>query len=418
MSSGQRKVKKAPRIMILTMDRELGARIEAALNKRSVETELSARPNDALASIFDHPPDALIVDMKLPATTAIEFYSRIRGEVGLDSPPCLILSESAEEEVITSAYEAGAADFLCKPVSTGELMAKLRLHVPKLKRSGQGLTDRFQKIGAFKILSELRRGNMSVLYKATHPHYDGPLALKTLENKKCDLDTLLRFRREVNLLTQLEHPHLAKFCEAGRTRDVFYFAMNYIEGSSLDQALEDKGAFPSAVVRTHLLDLASAIAHLHKHDILHRDIKPANILLSKEQGAVLVDFGLARHIRDQQLTGSHMVIGTPLYIAPESLEKEQTDERSDLFSLGMVGLQMLLGRAPIEGKNLYEIFNQIILRELPLAKEVPGVCPELAAVIDKLLEVDPDDRFQCADDLVRRLEEIESAGCATHSVGD
>ena len=73
---------------------------------------------------------------------------------------------------------------------------------------------------------------------------------------------------------------------------------------------------------------------------------------------MLVDFGLAKHVRDQQLTGSHTTIGTPLYIAPESLEKDQTDERSDLFSLGMVGLQMLLGKAPIEEKNLYEIFRR------------------------------------------------------------
>ncbi|MDF1660673.1 MAG: protein kinase [Planctomycetota bacterium] len=411
MSSGRNTLDQPPRVTILTTDRELGARIEKALKQRSVISEQSARPNECLQKVLDNPPDALIVDMKLPSTTAIEFYNRIRGEVGLDSPPCLILSDSAEEEIITRAYEAGAADFLVKPVSTGELMAKLRLHVPKLRRSGTGHTDRFNKIGAFKIIEELRRGNMSVLYKATHPRYEGPLALKTLENKKCDLDTLLRFRREVNLLTHLEHPHLAKFCEAGRSRDRFYFAMNFIDGRPLDSVLEEDGALPSQVVLTHLRDLASAIAHLHRHNILHRDIKPANILLSNDKGAVLVDFGLARHIRDQQLTGSHMVIGTPLYIAPECLEKDQTDERSDLFSLGMVGLQMLLGKAPIDGKNLYEIFNRIMLREFPQAKEVPGVCNDLATVIDRLLEIDPKDRFQSADDLVHALENIRSAGC-------
>lgn len=411
MSSGRQTIDQPPRVTILTIDRDLGARIEKALNQRSVVTELSVRPNECLSKVLDNAPDALIVDMKLPATTAIEFYNHIRGEVGLDSPPCLILSDSAEEEMITRAYEAGAADFLVKPVSMGELMAKLRLHVPKLRRSSTGQTDRFNKIGAFKIIEELRRGNMSVLYKATHAQYEGPLALKTLENKKCDLDTLLRFRREVNLLTHLEHPHLAKFCEAGRTRDMFYFAMNFIEGRALDKALEEDGALAPQVVLTHLRDLAGAIAHLHRHDILHRDIKPANILLSKEQGAVLVDFGLARHIRDQQLTGSHMVIGTPLYIAPECLEKDQTDERSDLFSLGMVGLQMLLGKPPIEGKNLYEIFNRIMLREVPRAKDISGVCNELAGVVDRLLEIDPKDRYQTATDLVEALDKIHIAGC-------
>lgn len=411
MSSGPNTLGQSPRVTILTMDLELGGRIEEVLKKRSVITELSSRPNDCLKNVLETPPDALIVDMKLPNTTATEFYNRIRGEVGLDSPPCLILSESAEEETITRAYEAGAADVLIKPVSTGELMAKLRLHVPKLRRSATGQTDRFNKIGAFKIIEELRRGNMSVLYKATHPRYEGPLALKTLENKKCDLDTLLRFRREVNLLTHLKHPHLAKFCEAGRSRDRFYFAMNFIDGRPLDRVIEEDGALPSQVVLTHLRDLASAIAHLHRHNILHRDIKPANILLGDEKGAVLVDFGLARHIRDQQLTGSHMVIGTPLYIAPECLEKDQTDERSDLFSLGMVGLQMLLGKAPIEGKNLYEIFNRMMLREFPRAKDISGVCKDLAAVIDRLLEIDPRDRFQSADDLVSALDKIRSAGC-------
>jgi CheY-like chemotaxis protein/tRNA A-37 threonylcarbamoyl transferase component Bud32 len=401
------KVKDVIRVTILGTDGDLGLTIDKTLAQRNVLCTQADQPAQIVEQVLENPPDALIVDMKLPARSGLEFYSRIKGELGLDAPPCLFLSDQNDEESVISAYEVGAADCLCKPFSMGELMAKLRLHVPKLRRSrSSGRIGRDKKVGRFTITEVILRGSMGVLYKVRHPRYPGPLALKTLETHKCDLDTLLRFRREIDLLTQLEHPHLAKFCEAGRTQKLFYFVMQFIEGTALDVELENVGALHWRRVAKLLRDLASAVNHLHRHGILHRDIKPANILLSEEQGAVLVDFGLAKHVRDQQLTGSHTMIGTPLYIAPESLEKDQTDERSDLFSVGMVGLQMLLGKAPIEETNLYEIYNRLVLSEFCHARDVPNVLPEFARIIDRLLEIDPKDRYQDAKELIKDLEKV------------
>jgi CheY-like chemotaxis protein/tRNA A-37 threonylcarbamoyl transferase component Bud32 len=405
MVEGMPKFANQPRIQILASSREFWVKVQELLIQRSVQCDHSANPSKLLNQILENRPDALILEMDLIGTSGIEFYTRLRGELGLDAPPCIMISESNDEEVVTSAYEAGAADCLCKPFSIGELMAKLRQNVPRLRKGAGKPSRKVAKLGNFTLIDVVRRGSMSVLYKAFHPRYPGPIALKTLETKSCDLDTLLRFRREVDLLTQLEHPHLAKFCEAGRTRKILYFAMNFIEGKALDLQLKESGPLPWIRVASLIRDLAGAVAHLHAHDILHRDIKPANILLS-EAGAVLVDLGLAKHLRDQQLTGSHTMIGTPLYIAPEVLEKDHADERSDLFSLGMVGLQMLLGKEPIEESNLYEIFNRIILNEFCHARDIAGVSKGFAAIIDRLLEVQPSKRFQSALELLGALDKI------------
>jgi serine/threonine protein kinase len=179
--------------------------------------------------------------------------------------------------------------------------------------------------------------------------------------------------------------------------------MDRISGPSLDELRASRSRIAPSIVAWVLLGMSRALAYLHAHKIVHRDLKPSNILIGSDQQVYLVDFGLAKCFVDSQLTRRSELVGTPGYLAPELIQGATIDGRCDLFSLGMVSLELLLGEATVKGDNPYTVMLNLTEGRFLRASEHGEIPRQLARIIDRLLEVDPDQRTQSAAALEEEL---------------
>jgi serine/threonine-protein kinase len=239
-----------------------------------------------------------------------------------------------------------------------------------------------------------------------------------------------RFKREIRLAARLQHPHIVPLLAAGEVGDradgLLYFSMPLVEGESLRTRLAREGALPFSDVLRILRDVASALAYAHRNAIVHRDIKPENILLA-EGGAVVTDFGIAKAIDaartidgerplDSTLTQRGTTLGTPAYMAPEQAAGDAVDHRADLYALGVVAYEMLVGRPPFDGRNAQQLLAAHATEAPePLERRRATVPPSLAALVMQLLEKHPADRPQSTEEVLRAVELVTSDGRATRA---
>jgi serine/threonine-protein kinase len=232
----------------------------------------------------------------------------------------------------------------------------LRAEVSKIRQLGQYTLE--ERIGA---------GGMGVVYRARHAMLRRPTAIKLLPPEKAGEENLHRFEREVQLTARLSHPSTVAVFDFGRTPDgVFYYAMEYLDGVDLERLVREDGPQPPGRVAQILEQVSGALAEAHGIGLIHRDVKPANVILCERGGvpdvAKVVDFGLVKRIEAPAgeaplaVTGVNMLVGTPLYVAPEAISGEWTvDGRSDLYALGAVGYFLLTGSPVFNAKSVVEV---------------------------------------------------------------
>jgi eukaryotic-like serine/threonine-protein kinase len=267
------------------------------------------------------------------------------------------------------------------------------------------------RIGPFRIVRELGRGGMGIVYLAQRDDApaDPPVALKVLRDGAfAGGSALRRFLAERHIVARLEHPHVARLLETGITPDgTPFFAMAHCTGGSLAERLA-RGplAVPDAVRIAR--QLAGALSAAHALGIVHRDVKPANVLFDGTGGAQLTDFGIAK-LLDHESTQSGTLIGTPSHLAPEQLRASGVDHRADLWTLGVTLYQMLAGRRPFDGPTYAAVLHAVLSVEPePLWRVAADVPVALDALVRHLLQKDPDARPQHADEVERALAAIAS----------
>ena len=219
-----------------------------------------------------------------------------------------------------------------------------------------------------------------------------------------------RFRREIQLSARLQHPHIVPLLFAGSKDELLYYAMPLVQGETLRSRLKRSGELPVADTIRILRDIVDALDYAHRQGAAHRDIKPDNILLSGNH-ALLTDFGIAKAVEDAGeigLTAVGVAIGTPAYMAPEqAMGSPTTDQRADIYAIGVVGYEMLAGMTPFFGTTPQQLMTaQIGEAAAPVAKYRPNVPPSLGAVIMRCLEKRPADRYQTARELLEQLEVV------------
>ncbi|MDQ2670294.1 MAG: serine/threonine protein kinase [Gemmatimonadota bacterium] len=259
--------------------------------------------------------------------------------------------------------------------------------------------------GRYTILDALGGGAMSRVYAAREHALDRTVALKVLAEHHGSREDRERFRREARVLAMLRHPAIMPVYAAGDAAGIPYFVMPLIEGPSLARRIAAGPRFAEREACILLAALADAVAAAHPSGVIHRDIKPANVLL--EHGRpILADFGIAtvhtsEHSRSEVVRG----FGTPAYMAPEQLLGDcDSDERSDIYSLGVVGFELLAGRPPFIGATEREIAAQHVGRPAPLVSVFrPDVASEVEQVIRRCLAKRPDDRWGTAAELRRAI---------------
>lgn len=250
--------------------------------------------------------------------------------------------------------------------------------------------------GRYKIVSELGRGAMGMVYQAHDPQIDRMVALKVLrEDRLTTEDFVQRFLKEATAIGRLSHPGIVTVYDVGQDHGTIYIAMEFLEGQSLDQVAKQGNLNIQDIVAIGI-QVAQALQYAHKKGIVHRDIKPANIIYTPEMTIKVTDFGIA-HIDDpdgQQMTRAGEILGTPIYMAPEQVLGQTVDGRSDLYSLGVILYELTTGRRPFQGDNLAAIFRAITNDEpVPPSQINSAVPPALSSLILKAMAKKPEDRF-------------------------
>lgn len=282
--------------------------------------------------------------------------------------------------------------------------------------------DRLQQAlgDAYVIERELGGGGMSRVFVAHEAALGRKVVIKVLRPELAEALSGERFKREVRLAARLQHPHIVPLLAAGDIGgNVLFYTMPFVEGQSLRERLTREGGLPVAEAVRILCDVAGALAYAHRTSVVHRDVKPENILLS-DGGAVVADFGIAKAIsasresggesdaqRPSTLTATGTSLGTPVYMAPEQAVGDAVDHRADLYALGVVGYEMLAGRAPFEGRTAQQLMAAHATEAPePIGKRRGSVPPSLGALIMQLLEKNPADRPQSADEVRRSLDAL------------
>jgi serine/threonine protein kinase len=266
-------------------------------------------------------------------------------------------------------------------------------------------------VGKYRIVARLGRGGMAEVYKAYQPGLDRYVGIKVLHAHLIDdKDFIGRFEREALAVGKLRHNNIVQALDFDREGEMYFMAMEFIDGPTLKDELKARriadNPFTLKEISRIFTALCSAIDYAHARGMVHRDLKPANVMINQEGQVVLTDFGIARIIGATQYTQTGAMSGTPAYMSPEQGQGERGDERSDIYSLGVMLYEMVTGVVPYDGDTPFAVIMKHISEPLPMPTVVnPNLPEEVERVILKAMSKRPEDRYQTAGEMARALRE-------------
>ena len=266
-------------------------------------------------------------------------------------------------------------------------------------------------LGRYEVVSELGRGAMGVVYKARDPMLERTVAIKTV-NMALEEDGAAqysaRFQQEARAAGGLNHPNIVTIHDIGKSGDIAYMAMEYLEGVELRSLLQTGQPLPVPKAVGIATQIAEGLAYAHERGVVHRDIKPANIMVLPNGTVKITDFGIARMRTSAVQTQAGLTMGSPKYMSPEQVLGKRADQRSDIFSLGIILYEMLAGSAPFTGESMTALMYQIVNFAPPAPSTLKPEVPEmLDAIVAKMLAKAIDERYPGAAELVRDLRLCE-----------
>jgi len=263
------------------------------------------------------------------------------------------------------------------------------------------------QLGRYEVLGELGQGAMGVVYKAKDPLIDRVVAIKTINlglalDEKEEYEE--RFYQEAKAAGRLNHPNIVTIYDVGRSGEVAYIAMEFLQGRELREIMNEPGSLSVGRVLDIAAQVAQGLAYAHEHDIVHRDVKPSNIMVIRDGHVKITDFGIARMASSAVRTQTGMVLGSPKYMSPEQVMGKSIDQRSDIFSLGVMLYEMLAGQTPFKGENvnaiMYQTLNSVPAPPNTLNPDVPEM---INFIVAKALAKGVDDRYHNAKDFAADL---------------
>ena len=263
--------------------------------------------------------------------------------------------------------------------------------------------------GQYDIEREIGRGGMGIVYLARDLKLDRPVAIKTLPAHLAgSLDVRERFLREARTAAHLSHPNIVPVHRADEIGGHVFFVMGYVEGESLAQRIQQQGRPPFAGTISQLRDVALALGYAHARGVIHRDVKAENILIERAtERAVVTDFGIARLAESKPLTATGQVLGTVHYMSPEQVTGDAVDGRSDVYALGVVAFLAFSGRFPFDSDTPSAVLVSHVMRPTPRLLDVaPDVPAAIAAIVDRCLAKNPNDRFETSGALAEALDRV------------
>ncbi len=266
-------------------------------------------------------------------------------------------------------------------------------------------------IGGCQILERLASGGMGVVYKAKQLKLGRIVAVKVLsEDLARDRKYVHRFLREAQSAAELNHGNIVHIIDVGEINSIFYIIMEFVDGSNLRDILDVQNVLDAERVLEIALQASQALQHAHKRGIIHRDIKPENIMITREGIVKIADLGLAKKIhpdrRDKGITQTKAIMGTPYYMGPEQIKDfREVDGRTDIYSLGVTMFRALTGQVPFDGRTPVEVMIKVVEGKRPKISSLrQGIPADVEALVDKMMERNPDNRFQTFTEVMRGLD--------------
>jgi serine/threonine-protein kinase len=349
--------------------------------------------------------------------------SRMRNEEEISEPEVIkerfIPAEPEPEKTMRLDMPGQAKEKTPTPISFTPAKPLEETPTPKVEKSTSHIS--INQFGRYQVQEIIGRGAMGTVYKGVDPAIDRPVALKTIR-----LDTLAspeemaelvdRLVKEAQAAGRLSHPNIVTIYDVGQEGDLYYIAMEYLQGYTLDKMIQKKSDLNYKIVAKIMIQTCLALSYAHEKGIIHRDIKPANIMILDNFDIKVMDFGIARLGGSATMTQTGMAMGTPSYIAPEILQGKTADRRSDIFSLGVVLYEILTGQKPFKGETIsaliYSILNDQPLMPSAINEKTPTLFDR---IVGKALEKVPEERYQNASEMEVQLKEFLSSFVVTRT---
>ena len=400
----------SPAIRLLVVDDKVSiARMLARrLAKRGFETEFVTSGADALQILQKRRFDGVIADQMMPGMTGLDLIRTLREDVATADLPVVMVTAVTDTSTLAEALEAGAADYVTKPVDLDALVARLRARVPARGgdpgRSLQELSWIDEDFASrYQLTERIGSGGFGTVYAALHKQLQRPVALKILHPRHCaDPEAVQRFRDEGIKACQLQHPNAVQVHDFGFTSNGRpYLVMELLRGHTLADVLSGEvagKALPAAQVHSYLAPVCDALIAAHGIGLAHQDIKPDNIFIDTSADlprVKVIDFGIAGALGDGRPEQANLGAGTPLYMAPERFQKAPPLPASDVYSVGVMLYAMLAGCHPLAaGDDSYEAMRALSERGQPmhLGAHRPDLPYGLVVTVMEALHREPQDR--------------------------
>ncbi len=278
------------------------------------------------------------------------------------------------------------------------------IEVPK-----EELTTGSTFAGRYQIIEELGKGGMGRVYKANDIDIKEKVAIKLIKPEiSSDNKTIERFQNELKFARKIRHKNVCQMYDLNREKGIYYITMEYVEGENLKNMIRMSGQLGKGTAISVARQVCAGLAEAHKLGVIHRDLKPSNIMIDREGNVRIMDFGIARSLKAKGITDAGVMIGTPEYMSPEQVEGKDVDQRSDIYSLGVILYEMVTGRVPFEGDTALSIAMKHKSEAPKNPKEYNAQIPDdLSHLILRCLGKAKDSRFQSAEEMKRELEDIE-----------
>lgn len=261
----------------------------------------------------------------------------------------------------------------------------------------------------YEIVEKIGGGGMALVYKAKCNLLNRYVAVKVLRTEfTSDKDIIEKFKRESQAAASLSHPNIVNLYDVGEEGDIYYIVMEYIKGKTLKELIQEKGILTLEEIINYTRQIALALQHAHHNHVIHRDIKPHNIMITEDNRAKVTDFGIALAATSSTITNMGNVIGSVHYFSPEQARGGYTDEKSDLYSLGIVMYEMATGKVPFEGDSPVAIALKHIQQEPKIPSEInPDISRNLEEIILKLIQKDQASRYQNTQSLIEDINQLK-----------
>lgn len=395
------------RILVVDDDEMIRNLLNQILTPKGYKVDLSEGSGSALENLIDYKYNIVLLDVNLPGISGHEILKYCKKNHPFTE--IIMITGNPAIDIAVNTVKDGAFDFIEKPFTVENILNKVDEALKHQRKKFSTTTNQMMNMDQsmnqhslppeYKVIRTIGSGNMGIVMLVEKDKRKFAMKVLRRDGSEAAFEgRVKRFLREAKILSKIESPHVVKIYDYGymKNKDVPYYIMEYIRGKGLIQLVKDNSL--TLQQKLHIISqVASALEIVHRHGILHRDIKPSNVLVEENYNAKLMDFGVAR-VEDSSLTMHDEVLGSPAYMAPECFDRRRRiDNRTDIFSLGILSYELLTGEKPFKGETVSEMMAAIQktrpIEPMKINSDIPAGAQDMLA---KMLHKNPKERFQTA----------------------